>query len=335
MPDQLIERHQFGTTSDTISVLGFGGVIVTNVFPETASRYVSEAVEAGVNYFDVGPFYGNAQELLGPALAPYREDCFLACKTRERTAEGAQAEMEESLRLLKTDHFDLYQLHSLQSVEDDVNAVFAPGGAMETIVRARDEGKIRYIGFSAHTEEAALAAWRGQIDALHERLTSVIEEVSGMEDRTRDASSRKLAALVAEAEDADRGLAQREEAFGTSLAERREELAGLEDAGNAAREAWTPDKKDRRESKTGDDEELTRLRAIVSVLAFEPLPGGVKTEAEAHHVLGIAPGRGPGIGELRARFRMLAAIHHPDSGYGSHERMSQLNAAMDILGRCS
>ena len=78
--------------------------------------------------------------------------------SRERTAEGAQAEMEESLRLLKTDHFDLYQLHSLQSVEDDVNAVFAPGGAMETIVRARDEGKIRYIGFSAHTEEAALAA---------------------------------------------------------------------------------------------------------------------------------------------------------------------------------
>jgi aryl-alcohol dehydrogenase-like predicted oxidoreductase len=158
MSGQLIERRQFGTTSDTISVLGFGGVIVTNVFPETASRYVSEAVEAGVNYFDVGPFYGNAQELLGPALAPYREDCFLACKTRERTAEGAQAEMEESLRLLKTDHFDLYQLHSLQSVEDDVNAVFAPGGAMETIVRARDEGKIRYIGFSAHTEEAALAA---------------------------------------------------------------------------------------------------------------------------------------------------------------------------------
>lgn len=119
-------------------------------------------------------------------------------------------------------------------------------------------------------------------------------------------------------------------------------LAGLEDAESAAREAretWTPDKKDRRESKTQDeikdDEELARLRAIVSVLAFEPLPGGVKTKAEAHHVLGIAPGRGPGIGELRARFRKLAAIHHPDSGYGSHERMSQLNAAMDILGRGS
>ena len=115
-------------------------------------------------------------------------------------------------------------------------------------------------------------------------------------------------------------------------------LAGLEDAEAAARDArviWTPDKKDRRETKTEDDKERARLRAIVSVLAFEPLPGGVKTEAEARHILGIAPGRGPGIGELRARFRMLAAIHHPDSGYGSHERMSQLNSAMDILGRGS
>ena len=78
MSDQLIERRQFGTKSDTISVLGFGGVIVTNTFGETAGRYVSEAIEAGVNYFDVGPFYGNAQEILGPALAPYREECFLA-----------------------------------------------------------------------------------------------------------------------------------------------------------------------------------------------------------------------------------------------------------------
>lgn len=158
MSEHPIERRAFGTTEDMISVLGFGGVIVTNVFQELAQRYVSEAFAAGVNYFDVGPFYGNAQEKLGPALVPYRDECFLACKTKERTAEGAQRELEESLRLLKTDRLDLYQLHSLQSVEDDVQAALAPGGAMEAISRARDEGKIRYIGFSAHTEEAAHAA---------------------------------------------------------------------------------------------------------------------------------------------------------------------------------
>ena len=129
-------------------------------------------------------------------------------------------------------------------------------------------------------------------------------------------------------------------ALGLALAMERKEISilleGLEDAESAARrarKAWTPDKKDRRKTKPEDDEELARLRAIVSVLAFEPLPGGVKTEEEALHVLGLSPGRVPGIGKLRARFRMLAAIHHPDSGYGSHERMSQLNSAMDILGR--
>lgn len=158
LPESSIARRSFGGKPDEISILGFGGVIVTNTSPETAANYVAEAVDNGINYFDVSPFYGNAQERLGPALAPYRDNCFLACKTRERTADGASRELEESLRLLETDRFDLYQLHSLQSVADDVDVALGPGGAMETLVRARNEGKIRYIGFSAHTEEAALAA---------------------------------------------------------------------------------------------------------------------------------------------------------------------------------
>lgn len=120
-------------------------------------------------------------------------------------------------------------------------------------------------------------------------------------------------------------------------------LDGLEGF-EAGGEQWTPEQPDRRKAsqpqemapETADDaEELARLGAMVSVLAFEPLPGGVKTRAEAMHVLGLPPGKTPDIGALRARFRMLAVIHHPDSGYGSHERMSQLNSAMDILGRDS
>ena len=158
MSDHEIERRSYGATPDRISVLGFGGVIVTNTTPADAARYVSEAVDHGINYFDVAPFYGNAQERLGPALEPYRENCFLACKTKERSGEGAQRELEESLELLRTDRFDLYQLHALRDVEKDVEAAFAPGGAMDIITRARDEGKIRYIGFSAHTEETAHAA---------------------------------------------------------------------------------------------------------------------------------------------------------------------------------
>ena len=118
---------------------------------------MAEAVDRGVNYFDVAPFYGNAQQRLGPALKPYRQKCFLACKTLERDAAGAAKELKQSLKLLKTDHFDLYQLHALSDVEE-VEQAFGPGGAMETILKAKQDGKIRYIGFSAHSEEAAHAA---------------------------------------------------------------------------------------------------------------------------------------------------------------------------------
>lgn len=78
-------------------------------------------------------------------------------------------------------------------------------------------------------------------------------------------------------------------------------------------------------------EEIDRLKAIISVLAFEPLPDGVQTRAEALYILGFAPGDTPDARTLRAKFRMLATIHHPDSNHGDHHRMSQLNQAMEVL----
>ncbi|MFW6106615.1 MAG: aldo/keto reductase [bacterium] len=152
-----VPRRQYGRAKDMLSVIGFGGIVVKNVTPEDASDYVSEAVDRGINYFDVAPTYGNAQERLGPALEPYREKCFLACKTTKRDAEGAEKELNESLRVLRTDHFDLYQLHAITTL-DDVEQAFAKGGAMETFLKAKQEGKVRYLGFSAHSELAAHAA---------------------------------------------------------------------------------------------------------------------------------------------------------------------------------
>ncbi|MBC7951732.1 MAG: J domain-containing protein [Rhodospirillaceae bacterium] len=78
-------------------------------------------------------------------------------------------------------------------------------------------------------------------------------------------------------------------------------------------------------------EEVERLKAIINVLAFEPLPHGISTRDDALHVLGFAPGARPDKRTIRARFRMLATIHHPDSNHGSHNRMSQLNQAMEFL----
>lgn len=151
-----MEMRPLGRTGVKLSMLGFGGVVVMNVSTEQASAHVKRAISKGVNYFDVAPTYGNAEQMLGPALEPYRKDVFLACKTKERTKDGARKELEQSLENLKTDHFDLYQHHAVTGL-DEVEQIFAPGGAMETFKAARNEGKIKYIGFSAHSVEAALA----------------------------------------------------------------------------------------------------------------------------------------------------------------------------------
>jgi aryl-alcohol dehydrogenase-like predicted oxidoreductase len=156
-PTQPIARRTLGKTGEQLSIIGFGGIVVMDEDPAHSKNIVAEAVDRGVNYFDVAPSYGNAQERLGPALAPYRKNCFLACKTEGRTKEDSRKQLEESLRLLKTDHVDLYQFHALTKMTD-LDTVLGPGGAMETMEAAKKEGKIRYIGFSVHSQETAVAA---------------------------------------------------------------------------------------------------------------------------------------------------------------------------------
>jgi len=151
-----MEKRPFAKTGESLSVVGFGGILVMGEEPAEASRLVAQAVDRGVNYFDVAPTYGNAEERLGPALQPYRQSVFLACKTEERTAQGATKALHESLKKLRTDYFDLYQLHAVTTMAD-VEQITAPGGALEAFIRAREDGLVRYLGFSAHSEEAALA----------------------------------------------------------------------------------------------------------------------------------------------------------------------------------
>ena len=152
-----MEKRPYGNTGWDLSILGFGGIVVMDVSPSDADIYIGEAIDRGINYFDVAPSYGNAEERLGPALKPYRDSVFLACKTGRRDAAGAMEELENSLRLMQTDHFDLYQLHAITTA-DDVAQAFGPGGAMETFLKAREQGKVNYLGFSAHSVDAALSA---------------------------------------------------------------------------------------------------------------------------------------------------------------------------------
>ena len=151
-----MEKRSFGRTGEKLSIVGFGGIVVMNEVQSDADRYVVEAIERGVNYFDVAPTYGDAEERLGPALEPYRKNVFLACKTIQRKKDDALGELRMSLKRLRTDHIDLYQFHGVSKISE-VEQIFAPGGAIETFLMAREEGLIRFIGFSAHSEEAAIA----------------------------------------------------------------------------------------------------------------------------------------------------------------------------------
>jgi aryl-alcohol dehydrogenase-like predicted oxidoreductase len=150
-----MEKRAYGRTGEALSVVGFGGIVVRDTSPDEAADIVAKAIERGVNYFDVAPSYGNAEGRLGPALEPYRDDVFLACKTGKRQADNAEQELHASLERLRTDHVDLYQLHGVSSVEQ-AEEILAPGGALETLVAARERGLTRYLGFSAHSEDAAV-----------------------------------------------------------------------------------------------------------------------------------------------------------------------------------
>lgn len=152
----MMQYRFYGPNREKISVIGFAGIIVSNETQPDSDRFVAEAIDLGVNYFDVAPSYGNAQNQLGPALAGRRNNVFLACKTAQRRRSEALEELNTSLKVLQTDFFDLYQLHAM-TTQDDVDTAFGPDGVMEMVLQAKSEGKIRNIGFSAHSDLAALA----------------------------------------------------------------------------------------------------------------------------------------------------------------------------------
>ncbi len=154
-------RRVLGRTGQAVSIIGFPGLVLGKLTQEEANRAVRSSFDQGVNYFDVAPAYGNgkAEIAMGPALEGLRDKIFLSCKTKKRDARGAMQELEQSLQRLKTDHFELYQLH-VMSTAAEVKETFGPGGAMETLLKAQQQGKVRWLGFSAHTKEAALDCLR-------------------------------------------------------------------------------------------------------------------------------------------------------------------------------
>jgi len=135
------------------SIVIFGAFAVGPVGQEQADETMELLLEHGVNHIDVAPSYADAELRLGPWLERTRDRFFLGCKTQLRGKLEAREELYRSLERLRVDRFDLYQLHAVTTLEE-LDQCLAPGGSLEAIVEAREEGLTRFIGITSHGLQA-------------------------------------------------------------------------------------------------------------------------------------------------------------------------------------
>jgi aryl-alcohol dehydrogenase-like predicted oxidoreductase len=148
-----MQTRRFGRTDHMSSVAIFGGAAVWDVTQAQADAAIEHVLAAGVNHIDVAPSYGKAEARIGPWMPQIRKQVFLGCKTLERTRQGAWDELQRSLEKLRTDSFDLYQIHAITSLEQ-LDEVLHPGSVIDAILDARAQGLTRYIGITGHGKDS-------------------------------------------------------------------------------------------------------------------------------------------------------------------------------------
>lgn len=139
----------------TLFALGGEGVLRTHGRMTEAVDVIHRALDLGVNYCDTAPAYAGSMDYYGAALGKRRHDVFLACKTHDRTRDGSLRLLDDILRRLRTDHLDLWQLHDLRSLRV-LDEIFAPSGALEALLQAREEGRVRFLGITGHHDPDVL-----------------------------------------------------------------------------------------------------------------------------------------------------------------------------------
>jgi predicted aldo/keto reductase-like oxidoreductase len=144
-----MDNRRFGRTGHLSTIAVFGAAAFWEIDQARADRTMELIIEHGLNHIDVAPSYGQAEERVGPWLAHGRKRFFLGCKTMERTKDGAAAELRRSLQKLQTDHFDIYQIHAITTMEE-LDMVTRSGGALDAIREARETGLTRFIGITGH-----------------------------------------------------------------------------------------------------------------------------------------------------------------------------------------
>ena len=148
-----MQKRRFGRTEHMSTIAIFGAAAFYDTTQELVDRAMEQIIAAGVNHIDIAPGYGMAEKFVGPWLEREGDRFFLGCKTEKRGKEEAAAEMRHSLEMLCVDKFDLFQLHAITTMEE-LDLVTGPGGALEAIVEAREEGLTDFIGITGHGVDA-------------------------------------------------------------------------------------------------------------------------------------------------------------------------------------
>ena len=144
-----IEKRAFGRTGHMSSAVIFGGAALGNVDQGAADGVLELLFEYGVNHLDTAPGYGDSELRIGPWMKQHRDAFFLATKTDRRDYAGARAQIRRSLERLQSDSVDLIQLHALAH-PDEWDRALSPGGALDAVIEAREEGLTRFIGITGH-----------------------------------------------------------------------------------------------------------------------------------------------------------------------------------------
>ena len=147
--------RKLGNTGLDVSELGFGGIPILRLETAEAERIVRHAYDKGINFFDTANAYRDSEDKMGRTFEGIRHKVILATKTMRRDGAGAGEQLEQSLRLLRTEYIDIYQFHQVAQ-ENAWEAITAPGGALEVLQKAKQAGKIRFLGVTSHSRPMAL-----------------------------------------------------------------------------------------------------------------------------------------------------------------------------------
>ena len=146
-----IPKRKLGKTGMDVTILGLGGegVLRTYGYEREAYELINRAIDLGITYFESARAYSGSESYYGRSLRERRKEIFLTSKSHGRNKQGALLHLQETLRNMKTDHLDLWQVHDVRT-EEDVEDIFGPHGALEAFVEAKDKGLVRFIGVTGH-----------------------------------------------------------------------------------------------------------------------------------------------------------------------------------------